>query len=89
MTTYDYRNHAVRSEDWRYIRDADGGEDLYHERTDPNEWQNLAANPEHAPVIKELTKAFPAKDQPDIGGKDDREQSRKAGNPRKRASDAE
>ncbi len=46
MTTYKINNHAVRSEGWRYIRYADGGEELYDEAQDPYEWTNLAAKPE-------------------------------------------
>ena len=35
-------NHTVRTEDWRYIRYADGGEELYDETKDPYEWTNRA-----------------------------------------------
>ena len=31
LTTYIYKNHAVRTEQWRYIRYHDGGEELYDE----------------------------------------------------------
>ena len=41
ITTYKYMNHAVRTEDYRYIRYADGGEEFYDERKDPYEWTNL------------------------------------------------
>src|SRR5437016_2817367 len=40
LTTYKYMNHAVRSEAFRYIRYADGGEEFYDERKDPYEWTN-------------------------------------------------
>ena len=39
-------NHAVRTEGWRYIRYANGDEELYDETTDPYEWTNLAGGPE-------------------------------------------
>ena len=39
-------NHGVRSERWRYIRYADGSEELYDMAADPNEWHNLAGDPE-------------------------------------------
>src|SRR4051812_42144172 len=42
LTTYRFKNHAVRSEGWRYIRYANGDEELYDETNDPNEWTNLA-----------------------------------------------
>ncbi len=43
ITTHNQGNHAVRSEHWRYIRYADGTEELYDERSDPHEWTNLVA----------------------------------------------
>jgi hypothetical protein len=38
---------------------ADGGEELYQVRKDPNEWHNLAAMPEHAAVKERMRKAAP------------------------------
>jgi len=66
ISTYDYQNHAIRSEGWRYIRYADGGEELYDESKDPYEWTNLAANPELAPVKKELAGHLPATNKPSV-----------------------
>ena len=40
-------NHAVRSEQWRYIRYANHGEELYDHTNDPHEWTNLARIREH------------------------------------------
>ena len=68
LTTYGYRNHAVRSEGWRYIRYADGGEELYDEARDPYEWTNLAGRPEQAARKEELARWLPRGDKPDIGG---------------------
>lgn len=67
LTTYKFMNHAVRSENWRYIRYADGGEELYDEAIDPYEWSNLAAKPEFNLKVAELGKWLPAKNQPDLG----------------------
>lgn len=44
ITTHGAHNHGVRTKDWRYIRYADGSEELYHYPTDPNEWRNLLAD---------------------------------------------
>ncbi len=69
VTTYNYMNHAVRSEGWRYIRYRDGGEELYDEGKDPYEWTNLAGKPEHAVRKEELGRWLPKENKPDIGGK--------------------
>jgi len=50
LTTHGQGNHAVRSRRWRYIRYADGGEELYDHSHDPNEWTNLASKPEFIEV---------------------------------------
>ena len=61
ITTHNHDNHAIRSEHWRYIRYADGSEELYDMRKDPNEWRNLAASAEHADVIARHRKFLPEK----------------------------
>ena len=53
-------NHAIRSDNWRYIRYRDGSEELYDHRKDPWEWKNLASSPEYADVIAEHKKWIPA-----------------------------
>lgn len=50
---------AVRDERWRYIRYVDDSEELYDHQTDPNEWTNLAAKPEHAALKATLAGFFP------------------------------
>jgi arylsulfatase A-like enzyme len=64
LTTYLFNNHAVRSDRWRYIRYADGGEELYDEVADPQEWKNLAGNAELAKVKAELAKYLPKVNAP-------------------------
>lgn len=64
ITTHNQGNHTVRDERWRYIRYADGTEELYDLKQDPNEWTNLAANPAHAAKKKELAKWLPKIDRP-------------------------
>ncbi|MBK1879344.1 sulfatase [Pelagicoccus mobilis] len=58
MTHYP-NNHAVRSERYRYIRYADGFEELYDHQVDPNEFTNLAGNPEYREVMDRLAKEMP------------------------------
>ena len=65
LTTCGYKNHALRSERWRYIRYADGSEELYDHQVDPHEWKNLAAAPECASVKAELARWLPKVDAPD------------------------
>ncbi len=66
LTTYGRGNHAVRSEGWRYIRYADGGEELYDEASDPYEWTNLANDPQRTGVKSELSHVFPAENKPEV-----------------------
>jgi arylsulfatase A-like enzyme len=59
ITTHNHDNHGVRSEHWRYITYADGSQELYDMRKDPNEWTNLAGDPKYADVIAEHRKWLP------------------------------
>ncbi len=67
VTTFGQNNHAVRTDRWRYIRYADGGDELYDHDNDEYEWTNLAAQPEHAALKAELAKHFPAVNLPSSG----------------------
>jgi hypothetical protein len=69
LTTYKFMNHAVRTEGWRLIRYADGGEELYDESKDPFEWTNLALKSEFAAKKNELSQWLPKENKPDIGGR--------------------
>ncbi len=48
--------HSVRTEKWRYTEWNFGemGSELYNEITDPHELKNLAGDPAHADVVKEM-----------------------------------
>lgn len=67
VMTYGRGNHAVRSHRWRYIRYADGTEELYDHETDPFEWDNLAQQSEFAPVLDEHRMHLPAVEAKPIG----------------------
>ncbi|MCF7849932.1 MAG: sulfatase [Kiritimatiellales bacterium] len=45
-------NVAICSERYRYIHYNDGSEEFYDHRDDPNEWTNLAGNPEYRDLMK-------------------------------------
>ena len=62
LTTHGYKNHAIRTNRWRYIKYASEGEELYDHSKDPNEFTNLAGNPEYSHIIKELKTKLPIKD---------------------------
>ncbi|MEC9096716.1 MAG: sulfatase-like hydrolase/transferase, partial [Planctomycetota bacterium] len=64
ITTHGYNNHSVRTARWRYIRYSDGGEELYDHHSDPNEWNNLAANPKFDPIKETLRRSIPETNQP-------------------------
>jgi len=47
---------TVRSRDWRYVLTRGGAEELYDHRSDPNEWHNLAEDPDYAGIKNEMKK---------------------------------
>jgi len=59
VSTYLEGNHSVRDERWRYTRYRDGSEELYDRRADPNEWENLAAQPRYARLKAKLARWMP------------------------------
>lgn len=52
-------SYAARDARWRYIRYADGSEELYDHDNDPHEWTNLASQPDTGEVRAKLAAAFP------------------------------
>lgn len=67
ITTYQQNNHAIRSEHFRYIRYADGSQELYDHRDDPREWRNLAGDAEYENILADHAKWLPARNLPDAG----------------------
>ncbi len=59
LMTYMKGNHAIRTERWRYIQYADGTEELYDHRNDPDEWNNVATKDENKEIIQKLKKFLP------------------------------
>ncbi|CAN5432948.1 sulfatase [soil metagenome] len=66
ITTYHPDNHSIRTERWRYIHYADGGEELYDHDADPYEWKNLAKDATHAEARAALKEWLPAKNVPEL-----------------------
>lgn len=52
-------NHAVIDPRYRYIRYADGSEELYDHTSDPREWNNIAGQTDAAEVIRRLARELP------------------------------
>jgi arylsulfatase A-like enzyme len=67
LTTYQKGNHSIRSERWRYIKYADGVEELYDHENDPMEWTNIAGDPKYGAVKSDLARwlaKYDAEDSP-------------------------
>ncbi|MFP4342249.1 MAG: sulfatase [Cyclobacteriaceae bacterium] len=54
-------NHAIITEQWRYIQYANGTEELYNHIEDPNEWNNLASLKSYEPIKEKLRTYIPDK----------------------------
>jgi arylsulfatase A-like enzyme len=59
ITTLGQGNHSARNQHWRYIRYADGSEELYNHQNDPLEWNNLAGKKQYKKIIQSLAKWLP------------------------------
>ncbi len=68
ITTHNQGNHTVRTDRWRYIRYADGSEELYDMLADPEEWTNRVADPSLAAIRAELARWLPTHDHPPLPG---------------------
>lgn len=66
ITTHGKDNHTVRTAGWRYIRYANGDEELYDSSHDPLEYKNLAAAAEHAARKQELAALLPKSNAPSL-----------------------
>ena len=66
ISIYGEGNTSIRTENWRYIRYEDGSEELYQHNKDPNEWRNMASNPEQAKIKKRISKFLPTDPHPGL-----------------------
>ena len=59
LTTFHRNDHTLRTERWRYIRYANGDEELYDHTKDSHEWNNLAKDEKFAAVLKRFRGQLP------------------------------
>ncbi|NND78324.1 MAG: sulfatase-like hydrolase/transferase [Maribacter sp.] len=59
LISYGPGNFAVRQEQWKLIRYANGSEEFYDIGKDPNEYANLAGNPEFQTPLAKLRSSIP------------------------------
>lgn len=59
LTVYGVGNFSIRDRTHRYIRYEDGSEELYDMVKDPDEWHNLAGNPETTAIKSRFKAALP------------------------------
>ena len=62
VTTYARGNHAVRTEQYRYIRYEDGSEELYDHVADPHGWTNLSRDSTQSALLRRLRQELPTKE---------------------------
>ena len=68
ITTHNQNNHGIRTENWRYIRYADGSEELYDMRKDPQEWHNLVDDSQFTEILRDHRQWLPKKNAPPAPG---------------------
>jgi arylsulfatase A-like enzyme len=68
ICTHNAGNHSVCDNRWRYIRYADGAEELYDRSKDPQEYANLLSHdkvqPAHRAVANRLAEWLPTDERP-------------------------
>ena len=66
VSVYGLGNFAVIDQRYRYIRYADGSEELYDHESDPMEWHNIAGRPDMADVKQRLAAHIPQNPLADV-----------------------
>ncbi|MCR9291461.1 MAG: sulfatase [bacterium] len=76
ITSSYFGNHSIRSRDWRLISYADGALELYDHRVDPDEFHNLAKDPQHRQVREQLAEWLPQEAAPEFKARSERFRAR-------------
>jgi arylsulfatase A-like enzyme len=63
--------YAVINMKWRYIQYDDKTEEFYNRIDDPNDWTNLAGNPQYRSIMDEMKKSGPTSFAPPVTPKKD------------------
>jgi len=66
ICTHGRGNHMVQTRHQRYIRYANGDEEFYDHREDPNEWKNIVSLDETKAAQAEMAKWLPESEVPDV-----------------------
>lgn len=59
VTVFDKGNISLRNDVWRFISYADGSEELYNLKVDPNEWYNVVQDAENTKTVEQFRDAIP------------------------------
>ena len=70
ISTFGVDRFSANDGRYRYIRYADGGQELYDLRSDPHEFINLAEKPDSRYIIGKFRQWIPQRYAPDLGGRD-------------------
>jgi arylsulfatase A-like enzyme len=62
-TTFGRGNHSISTPRWQYIHYFDGGAELYDLERDPDEFVNLANDPEYSGIVEQLHQHLPEEPQ--------------------------
>ena len=76
ITSSYFGNHSIRNRDWRLIVYEDGAKELYDHRSDPNEFRNLAGDPTHQAIQKQLLQWLPKEATPEFKANSERSRVR-------------
>lgn len=59
ITQYGLGNNSIYYGDYHYIQYSDGESELYNVKSDPNEWDNITADPQYKSVKAKMKKFLP------------------------------